>query len=203
MGCGLRAAARNASNLGDLADAAERYKELSKYGMLTDAARIEYAGVLYRVGQADEAALLLEQGSPSVQDLRLLASIYASGKHFSKAIAIYDHLLKIQPDDPAGTARTGRQFVLVARVWKGLESLSRDVESHPTNDELRERLAETLLFDKQYQAAVQETATLLDHHPERQDLWNTFLMAAAGSPSLGVGRPGNARADLSAARSPE
>src|SRR3954451_25447608 len=67
--------------------------------MLSDAARLEYAGVLYRVGQADEAALLLEQGSPSVQDLRLLASIYSSRKQFPDAIAVYERLLTIQPDD--------------------------------------------------------------------------------------------------------
>jgi cellulose synthase/poly-beta-1,6-N-acetylglucosamine synthase-like glycosyltransferase/tetratricopeptide (TPR) repeat protein len=178
------AAARNASNLGDLSDAAQRYKELSKYGMLSDAARLEYAGVLYRVGRADEAALLLERGSPTVQDLRLLASIYSSRKDFSKAIAVYDHLLTIQPDNAlalrglADNLYWSHEFGKASKIYR--EMLNRT----PKDDELRERLAETLLFDKQYQEAVQGYAALLAHDPERQHLWNGFLMAAAGSPSL-------------------
>ena len=179
------AAARNASNLGDLADAAARYKELSKYGMLSDAAKLEYAGVLYRIGQADEAAHLLEQGSPNVQDLRLLASIYSCGKHFSKAIAIYEQLLKILPDDalaPRGLADNlswSHEFGQAATVYREL------LHQCAKDDELRERLAETLLFDKQYQDSLRQYAKLLARHPKSQDFRNGFLMAAAGSPSLG------------------
>jgi cellulose synthase/poly-beta-1,6-N-acetylglucosamine synthase-like glycosyltransferase/tetratricopeptide (TPR) repeat protein len=179
------AAARNASNLGDLADAAARYKELSKYGMLSDAAKLEYAGVLYRIGQADEAAHLLEQGSPNVQDLRLLASIYSCGKHFSKAIAIYEQLLKILPDDAlalrglADNLSWSHEFGQAATVYREL------LHDAPKDDELRERLAETLLFDKQYQDSLRQYAKLLARHPKSQDFRNGFLMAAAGSPSLG------------------
>ncbi len=179
------AAARNASNLGDLADAAERYKQVSKYGMLTDAARLEYAGVLYRVGQPDEATRLLEQGSPSVQDLRLLASIYSSAKHFSKAISVYEQVLKILPDDAlalrglADNLYWSHKFGQASKIYREL------LNRAPNDDELGQRLAETLLYDKQYQDAIGQYAKLLARDPERQDFRNGFLMAAAEIPSLG------------------
>ncbi len=177
-------AARNAANLGELPEAIRRYKDLEKYGILSDAARIEFAGVLFQAGQADAAAQLLEQNSPTLHDLRLLGSIYSSGSQFSKAIDVYNRLLAIQPDDPlalrglADNSCGSHDFASAAKIYRQLLSQA------PDNEEVRERLAEVLLFDQQYEASVQSYATLLDRFPERSDLWNGFLMAAAGSPSL-------------------
>jgi len=178
------AAARNASNLGHLSDALKRYKELEGFGSLSDAARIEYAGVLSQAGLADEAAQLLEQSSPTVQDLRLLGSIYSSVGNFSKAIDVYNRLLAIQPNDPlalrglADNLCGAHDFAQAAALYGQIS------QQFPGQEEVRERLAEALLYDKQYEESVQTFATLLTQFPERTDLWNGFLMAATGSPSL-------------------
>jgi predicted Zn-dependent protease len=70
------------------------------------------------------------------------------------------------------------EFSKAAKVYQRL------LDGAPNDDELSKRLAETLLFDRQYPSAVERYATLLARYPERQDIRNGFLMAAAGSPSL-------------------
>ena len=178
------AAARNASNLGNFPEAMKRYKDLERYGVLSDAARIEYAGVLFQAGHADEAAQLLEQSSPTLADLRLLGSIYSSGSRFSKAIDVYHRLLAIQPDDPLAL-RGLADNLCGLHDFTNAAKLYRQILHHaPDNEDMRERLAEALLFDKQYEESLQAYAALLDRFPERTDLWNGFLMAADESPVL-------------------
>jgi len=180
----ILAAARNAAHLGDLSEAAQRYKELDKYGILSDAARIEYAGVLFQDGQAQEAAELLEQTTPSAEDLRLLGSIFSSEKQFAKAITVYKRLLAIQPDDPlalrglAANLCGAHDFAAAVKVYRQI------VAHSPQDTDARERLAAALLYDKQYEQAALDYTALLEQSPERQDLWNGFLMAAAGSLTL-------------------
>lgn len=180
----ILAAARNASNLGDLPVAIQRYKSLNKYGMLTDAARLEYAGVLSKAGDTDEAERLLEQGAPMSQDLRLLASIYSSNKKFSKAIGVYHELLKLQPDDLPALRGVADNFFWEQDFAKAATTYREILNRTPESEAIRQLLAESLLYDKKYQDAVDEYATLLERFPARTDLWDGFLMAASGSPSL-------------------
>ena len=178
------AAARNASNLGDLPEAMKRYKELEQYGALTDAARIELAGVLFRVGRAGEAELLLAQGSPTFEDLELLGSIYASTKQFSKAVGIYRQMLAMRPDDQhallglADNLSWSHDYQGAAKIYRQL------LELGDNDEDVQARLAAALLYGKHYEESLRAYAALLERSRERQDLWNGFLMAAAGSPVL-------------------
>jgi tetratricopeptide (TPR) repeat protein len=178
------AAARNAANLGDLSTAISRYKLLGRYGMLTDEARLEYAGVLAKAGQTDEAARLLEQGSPTTADLRFLAEIYTSTSQFPKAVAVYRRLITHDSDDVwalegiADNLLWSRDFAHAATAYRAL------LQHRPNDRSIRKALAESLLYDHRYQKAANEFAELLKSDPSNSTLWDSFLMAAAGSPSL-------------------
>jgi len=180
----ILAAARNASNLGDLPEAIHRYKSLSKYGMLTDAARLEYAGVLSKAGDTDEAETILEQGAPMAQDLRLLASIYSSNKKFSKAIGVYRELLKLQPDDLLALRGVADNYFWEQNFSNAATIYREILNRTPDSEAVQQLLAESLLYDRSYPAAVDEYASLIERFPKRIDLWDGFLMAASGSPSL-------------------
>jgi cellulose synthase/poly-beta-1,6-N-acetylglucosamine synthase-like glycosyltransferase/tetratricopeptide (TPR) repeat protein len=178
------AAARNASNLGDLPKAVERYKHLERYGAMTDAARIELAGVLFRAGQVAEAEQLLNRGSPSFDDLQLLGSIYSSSRQFSKAIGVYKQMLAMRPGDPQTLLGLANNLSW-SHDYDGAANVYRQILSRGGDDAaVQERLAEALLFGKHYEESLRVYADLIEHSRQRQDLWNGFLMAAAGSPVL-------------------
>lgn len=180
----ILSAARNASHLGNFAEAAKRYALLEQYGPLTEEVRLEYAGVLLRIGRADEAEQLLAQGTPTFADLKFLAKIYASTGHFGKAVEVYNQMLAMQPGDPdaligkADNLSWMHQHDQAAAIYRQL--LKRD----GGKQDVQKRLAEALLYGKHYPEALRLYAGLLEGARQQQDLWNGFLMAAAGSPTL-------------------
>jgi len=177
-------AARNAANPGDLPEAIRRYELLSNYGILTDAARLEYAGVLSKAGKVAEAEHLLDRGSPLPQDLRLLATIYTTHKQFSKAVAVYRRLLKISPDDQQAERALADNLFWSHDFAQAAHAYGAILKRSGHDEAAQKQRAESLLYTKQYQAAVAEYATLLGRFPNRTDLWDGFLMAASGSPKL-------------------
>jgi len=152
--------------------------------MLTDAARLEYAGVLSKAGDTDEAETILEQGAPMAQDLRLLASIYSSNKKFSKAIGVYRELLKLQPDDLLALRGVADNYFWEQNFSNAATIYREILNRTPDSEAVQQLLAESLLYDRSYPAAVDEYASLIERFPKRIDLWDGFLMAASGSPSL-------------------
>ena len=180
----ILSAAHNAASMGEFSEAASRYKQLERYGPLTDAVRMELAGVLLQTGQASEAEKLLKQGSPTFDNLRLLASICSSTQQFSQAVKVYEKMLAMRPDNwdallgKADNLSWLHEYDRAASIYRKL------LERNDGDEDVQKRLAEALLYGERHQESLREYASLLSHARQRQDLWNGFLMAAAGSPKL-------------------
>ena len=177
----LLAAARNAANLERHELAIDRFEQLAALGDLGDDARREFAGVLVKGGERERGLKLIDTGEQSVEDLRLLASIYASEQRFDLAMATYRRLLAVHGDDVlalrglADNAFWAHDFALAAQTYRAV------AERLPNDDSLPDRVAESLLFGREFTLALEAYTAQLQRHPDRTELWPNFLAAATGS----------------------
>jgi len=180
----LLSAARNAANLTNYKDSLARYEALRAIEPLSDAARLEYEGILFHDGQGEQAIREIEAGPRSAGELHLLAAIYSSKKQFDKAIAVYQGLLEFNPEDQraergiADCLYWSHSFADATREYRKL------LARVPDDKAVQELLAQTLMASKQYPEAVRIYTRLVDQEPQRTELWDTFLMAAAGDTAL-------------------
>ncbi|WP_456433663.1 tetratricopeptide repeat protein [Thermosulfuriphilus sp.] len=155
----LWAEARDYVRRGDLLAAAEAYKELLSLRGGLDQARWEYAQVLERLGQSEEAVrelgLYLEKTPQNYKARSLLASLLLKKKLYPQAEHQYREILSVHPQDPE--AKRGLALALYGqgRFEEALPFL-RDSLGFFSNDlELKRALALTLVsLQKTSQAVV-------------------------------------------------
>ena len=177
----LLLAARNSVNSGRLAQGADRFhKLLNTYPDVVDA-RVEYAGVLARLGRYDEALQQL-----SVVDLDLdgryqLVSIFSAMEDFTSAETEANAILKDYPEEH-------RAEVILAEIlsWKGdysrairqYEELLADTPGAP---DLMIKRGELLLWNKEYLASMEVFQDMIDQGADDTRVWQGFLDSAAGA----------------------
>ncbi len=170
---------RNAAQLEDIPQSVVRFERLQKLGPMESAARIEFAGVLYRDDRLAEAIATLRVGEQTTKELLFLASLYSSEKEFATAAEVCREALVAAPDDlPALRALADNSYW--GHDWPAAAEAYRSVlKRTPQDAKVTELLAEVLLSEREFDQSLKLYSTLLARVPERTDLWNGFLIAAA------------------------
>ncbi len=117
-----------------------------------DGVRIEFAGVLASNQEPQAALEQLAMVASSKQAREMKASIHESNLEFDEAADEYRRMLAELDDLP-----------------------------FEERDKYRVKLANVLLWAKDYSAALSEFTSFLSKKPDRVDLWSGFLDAAAGA----------------------
>ena len=182
---------RNAGALENFQEAILRFEALQKLGSLVPEARVEFAGMLYRDGRLQDGVDILRQGEQTVKELLFLASIYSSEKQFGQAVDVCREALVKSPDDlpalrgVADNAYWGHDWPAAATAYRLV------LQRMPHDAKVTELLAEVLLSERQFGESMALYSDLLRRFPERTDLWNGFLIAAARCPGWMAPRRSN------------
>jgi cellulose synthase/poly-beta-1,6-N-acetylglucosamine synthase-like glycosyltransferase/tetratricopeptide (TPR) repeat protein len=175
----LLAAARNAAQLENFSESVARFERLEKLAPLACEARLEFAGVLYRDGRLDEAVATLRSGEQSTKELLFLASLYSSEKQFARAANVCREALDKSPDD-LSAMRGIADNSYWGQDWPAAATAYRQVLKRTPHDaKVAETLAEVLLSEREFDESLALYSRLVTRFPERRDLWNGYLIAAA------------------------
>ena len=177
----LLLASRNSVNSGRLAQGADRFhKLLNTYPDISEA-RVEYAGVLARLGRYDEALQQLSMVDLDLDGRYQLVSIFSAMEDFTSAETEAHRILEDYPDE-------NRAEVILAEIlsWKG--DYSRAIRQYeellaesPGTPELKVKRGELLLWNKEYLASMEVFQDMIDQGEDDSRIWQGFLDSAAGA----------------------
>ncbi|MCH2102396.1 MAG: glycosyltransferase [Planctomycetes bacterium] len=177
----LLLAARNSVNSGRLAQGADRFHKLLNTYPDTEEARVEYAGVLARLGRYDEALQQLSMVELDLEGRYQLVSIFSAMKDFASAEAEASAILEDYPDEQ-------RAEVNLAEIlsWKGdfaraIRQYEQLLTDTPGERDLLIKRGELLLWNKEYLASMEVFQDLIDQGENDTRVWQGFLDSAAGA----------------------
>lgn len=157
----LLAAARNANSLGENEIAFSRFETLREAGFTAPEERLEYAGTASRAGHGELAIEVLSVPTATPDHRHLLGSLHAAESRFDDAIAVYQSLVNDFPND-----RKARRGLADNNLWAGnsheaVVNYRLLLAGNNFARDLRDRYAEALLADRQYDEGLHLFATLL------------------------------------------
>ncbi len=183
----ILAAARNAANLKEFQRAADLYGGVYEWAEFRAQIRPEYAGILTAAGHHQRAREVLTAAELTREDQFLLASIHTALEEFDQSRNIYVRLIA---EDPTLDARQGKADV---DAWLGdyataIEEYRSLIADFPDAIAPRISLLQTLVWDKQFRAALEHGSTLLEQGDavlqtlsvdEERNVWTSMLEAVA------------------------
>jgi len=177
----LLLAARNSVNSGRLAQGADRFHKLLNTYPDTEYGRVEYAGVLARLGRYDEALQQLGMVSLDLKGRYQLVSIYSAMEDFTSAETEAHAILEDYPDEH-------KAEIVLAEIlsWKGdfaraIRQYEQLLVATPGESDLLIKRGELLLWNKEYLASMEVFQDLIDQGDNDSRIWQGFLDSAAGA----------------------
>jgi cellulose synthase/poly-beta-1,6-N-acetylglucosamine synthase-like glycosyltransferase/tetratricopeptide (TPR) repeat protein len=169
---------------GATADALAVLKQADALHPTDPAMRKELAGVFSVVGRPRRAIELFQGLDLTFADRVRLVQFYNADHDFESAEAECRKLLTTKPGD-----RKVELLLADILAWEGKypESaalLNRLRQADPDSKELARKLALVDFWGKNYTAALEQFASLLEGDPDQPDLLGDFVAAAAAAPSL-------------------
>lgn len=190
----LLLAARNSVNSGRLAQGADRFHKLLNTYPDTEEGRVEYAGVLARLGRYDEALQQLGMVNLDLDGRYQLVSIFSAMEDFTSA----ENETRAILEDYKGEHRAE---VVLAEIlsWKGdyaraIRQYEQLLATTPGESDFLIKRGELLLWNKEYLASMEVFQDLIDQGENDSRIWQGFLDSAAGA---GVVPPNMVRTVLS------
>jgi len=137
------------------------------------AARLLHSSALIGLGKEaqarDEIVALLKQ-SPNLPDAQYqLAWITFQDKDFKEAETLFEQMRATNPNDPRGLMGVVESEIARNDYSKALALLREEIRKNPDRLEYRAGIANILLRDKQYDAAIQELQQLAAKNPKSSE----------------------------------
>lgn len=177
--------ARNNLAREDYSAARAQFEELFDLTADQTEYNVEYAIALEKTGDRSLAIRRLETSPALTLDQRhLLALMYAAAEDYTKAKLTYQSILAEAPQDLrarrglADVSFWAKDYETAIDLYQAL--LSRDLG----DSELQESLASALLWSGNGRDALPWLTALVQANPNQQDLWLSFLQAAAATGKL-------------------
>jgi tetratricopeptide (TPR) repeat protein len=99
-----------------------------------------------------------------------LAAIYLKNNRLDDAIAQYESLKELYPDDVASLVSLGYLYLNVRKYDKAIETFNTAILIHPDNFAMPDDSIEELIEDGSLEEAMDQLESLLLDHPDRPDL---------------------------------
>lgn len=147
-------------------------------------ARKVLAGILDVFGRSKEALQMFEGLSLDSGDRLQLAGLYASGRQYDLAEKQVRAALSQEPKN-----RKANRMLADILSWKGnyaesLAEFAKQAAEFPDDRDIPDRIAEVLLWSRDYEKATIAFQSILEADFNRPSLWGGFIDAAASSPKL-------------------
>jgi predicted Zn-dependent protease len=148
------------------------------------AVRKELAGVFSAVGRPRRAIELFRGLDLTFADRVRLVQFYNADHNFEAAEAESRKLLEIRPKDHEVKLMLADVLAWEGKHVEAAALLKRLREADPDSKVLARKLALVDMWGKNYSAALEQFAQLLEGDTKQPELWADFVAAAAAVPSL-------------------